>query len=379
MTFHQVAQHLADGEGFRAAFEDRPTAEHPPGWEVVLAVADLMGANGYFTHRLIGALIGTLTVIGIGLLGRRVAGQRVGLVAAAIAAAYPMLWSADVSLMSEPLYGLLLVAALLASLRIRDRPTAAHAALLGALVGLATLTRGEALLLLGLLVVPLGYRVASTWRQRATLVAAALAACALVVAPWTARNLATFDDPVLISTNANTIWVGANCDDTYYGDLIGYWRFQCFTPPRAGEDEAAWSVRQRDAGLEYVREHVGRLPAVTPARLARVLDVWDVPQSLYLNAQEGRPVEPVRWGIRSAWLLMLLAVPGAIVLARRRAPLLELLVPVAMVLLIAVVFYGMTRFRFAAEPALCVLAATTLVVVAERRPWTRLGHTVAVR
>src|SRR5687768_3178814 len=113
MVFHQVAQHLADGDGFAQAFRDEPTAEHPPGWEVVLAAADLVGGNGYLSHRLLGALIGTVTVVLIGLLGRRVGGPAVGLVAAGLAAVYPMLWAADVSLMSETLYGALLVAALL--------------------------------------------------------------------------------------------------------------------------------------------------------------------------------------------------------------------------------------------------------------------------
>src|SRR3954449_7212525 len=72
MTFHQVAQHLADGQGFHQAFASGPTAEHPPAWEVVLAAADLVGANGYFTHRLVGALLGTITVVLVGLLGRAV-------------------------------------------------------------------------------------------------------------------------------------------------------------------------------------------------------------------------------------------------------------------------------------------------------------------
>src|SRR4051794_32392507 len=140
MTFHQVAQHLADGQGFRQPFADVPTAEHPPAWEVVLAAADRLGANGYLTHRLIGALLGTVTVALVGLLGRAVAGAAAGLVAAGIAALYPMLWGADVSLMSEALYGVFLVGALLAA-------TARRAVPLGVLLGLAAVTRGEALLL----------------------------------------------------------------------------------------------------------------------------------------------------------------------------------------------------------------------------------------
>src|SRR4051812_33366802 len=98
MTFHQVAQHLADGQGFHQPFAAAATAEHPPGWELVLAAADKLGVNGYLGHRLLGAVIGTVTVVLIGVLGRAVAGARAGLLAAAVAALHPALWGADVSL-----------------------------------------------------------------------------------------------------------------------------------------------------------------------------------------------------------------------------------------------------------------------------------------
>lgn len=356
LTFHIGARKLADGEGFRAPFADVPTAEHPPGWEVVLAAADLLGATGFTSHRILGAAIGTLTVVGIGLLGRRVAGDAVGLLAAAVAAVHPMLWGADVSLMSEPLYGLLLVGALLLAARLRERPSPARAAALGAALGLATLTRGEAIALLALLAVPLLWR---RWRA----LAVAVAACALTIAPWTVRNLATFDEPVLISVNANTVWIGANCPETYAGPLKGHWSFGCFTPMRPGEDEAEWSVRQRAQGLEYARDHAGDLPGVVIARVARTLELWDLRQSQFLGAQEGRAVQPLTWGIRMTWVLLALAPFGVLVLVQRGAPLTELLAPVALVLALSVGVYGMTRFRYAAEPSLCILAAASLAAL----------------
>jgi hypothetical protein len=349
MTFHQVAQHLADGAGFRRPFVAGPTAEHPPAWELVMAAADKLGANGYLVHRLIGAVLGTVTVVLIGLLGRAVAGARVGLVAALIAAAYPMLWGADVSLMSETLYGVFLVGALLAAV-------ARRAALLGVLLALAALTRGEALLLIPLLAVPL------LWRSPRSL-AVCVVAFAVVLAPWTIRNLATFDRPVLISDNANGLWVGANCDRTYHGPLIGYWVFQCYTPERPGEDEAAYFARQRSIGVRYLRDHTGRLPAVLGARVLRLFDAWSLPQSVFINAQEGRAPRPVRWGIRSAWLVMALALAGAFLVRRER---LVLLAPVALVVIVALITYGTTRFRFAAEPSFCVLAAVAVVVALRR-------------
>lgn len=351
-AFHQVAQGLADGRGFRSAVTGAPTAEYPPAWEVLLAAADFVGANGYFSHRVIGALLGTLTVVLIGLLGQAVASRGTGLLAAGIAAVYPLLWVTDVSLMSESLYGVLLVATLLAA--HHRRPVA-----LGVLLGLAALTRGEALALVFLLVVPL------LWRERRAL-ALAIGAFVLVLSPWTVRNLVTFDSPVLISNNANGIWTGANCPATYYGNLIGAWRFQCYTPARPGEDEAEYFARQRDEGLAYMRDNAERLPAVMVARLARLANVRDVDQAIFLDAQEGRLPEPTRWGIRIGWLVMLLAAAGFVVQRRRRGPLLVLGAPILMVVLVALATYGSTRFRYGAEPSLAVLAAIGLAAVVAR-------------
>ena len=348
-SFHFVAQHLANGDGFRQAFVDEPTAEYPPLWEVVLAGADVVGANGITSHRLVGALIGTITVVLVGLLARRVAGNAVGLVAAGIAALYPMLWAADVSLMSEPLYGMLLVATLLCA-------TYRRPVLLGALIGLTALARGEALALIVLLVVPLFWR---QWKPMAL----AFLAFVVVLTPWTVRNLVTFEEPVLISNNSNGILIGANCPETYHGDLIGYWRFQCYLPKKAGEDESEYFLRNREAGIEYMQDNLDRLPPVMGARFLRLLDMWDRGQSIYINSAEGRSGKATEWGIYAFWVLLPLAIAGAVIQRRRRAPLWVLLAPVVLVVAVALATYGTTRFRFAAEPSVCILAAITLVTL----------------
>lgn len=54
------------------------------------------------------------------------------------------------------------------------------------------------------------------------------------------------------------------------------------------------------------------------------------------------------------------AVAGAVLLRRRGRPLLILLAPVALVTLVAIATYGVTRFRFAAEPSFVVLGAVAV-------------------
>jgi 4-amino-4-deoxy-L-arabinose transferase-like glycosyltransferase len=368
LTYHLVGQGIADGRGFTEAFPPGgPTAEHPPAMFVLWGLVDKLGLNGYLSHRLVLGIVGTVTVVLIGLLARRIGGDRVGLAAAALAALYPMLFAADGALMSESVYGVFLVAALIAALRLHDRPSPGRAAALGALIALAALSRGEALALIALLAIPVAYASRASWRGRAALWGVSLAAFVAVLAPWTIFNFTRFEKPVLISTNSNGVFIGSNCEDTYYGDLVGAWRFQCYTPRLPGEDESEYFARQREIGLDYAREHAERWPVVAAARIGRMLDVYRVDQSVFFNAAEGRPARAMRPAIRFYWLVALLAIAGAVLLARRRSfGLVVLLAPVVMVFCVSIATYGSTRFRFAAEPSLVVLAAVSLVALAQR-------------
>ncbi len=192
MTFHQVAQHLADGGGLHpAVHRARPADRRAPAAVGGRARGRRPASAPTATsrHRLLGALIGTVTVVLIGLLARAIAGPRAGLIAAVIAAVYPILVTADGSLMSETLYGALVAGALLvAHARCDAAPSCGAAAGFGALVALAALTRGEGL---GLLVAarPAARRACAgpTWRRRAGL----LAAMAVAVR----RRARAVDDP----------------------------------------------------------------------------------------------------------------------------------------------------------------------------------------
>lgn len=357
LQYWTQGRNLADGEGWHRIYEpDMPTAEYPPLHILLVAFTRLIGLEGFRSEQLFFAVVGTGTVVLIALLARAVArSERVGVIAGVVAALYPMLWMPDGTLLAETTYGFFLVAALLAAVRYLRVPSPGRAAVFGGLLGLAALSRGEAVGLLLLLVVPLAWR---RWRELAIVAGTFL----VVLAPWEARLLTTFDKPVLISNNSAGIWVGSNCEPVYYGDLIGSWAFSCYgkTPPPG--DESVRFAEYRHRGLTYMKDHAGRLPVVVAARVGRLLDVykpWD--QGAYINYGEGRHQRATHLGLVSYWLLIPLAIVGALLLRRRRErALLVLLAPVALVVLVAIATYGSTRFRFAAEPSLVVLGAVTL-------------------
>lgn len=368
--FHTIANLIADGQGFVSPFalqelgRVQPTAEHPPLWPLVLSAASELGGNGLLSHRLVGVPLGVATVGVLGLIGRRLAGDTAGLVVAAIAACHPLLIAADGSLMSETLYGLCATIALLLTLRLIERPGAAGGAALGAAIGLAALARGEGLLLLPLLAAPAIWIAVKGGRSRLVVGGAVILGVALVLAPWAIRNAITFDRPVLISTNDSTVLTGSNCRSTYHGRDLGFWRVDC-RAPTTERDESEQAAVWRKEGIDYARNHAGRLAVVVPVRVLRTWNLWQPARQV--DAAEGRD-RTMEWlGQIVYFLLIPPAVLGAIALRRRRAPLWVLLVPPVLVTAVSVLAYGYTRFRFSADLAIVVLAGVAIAGRLERR------------
>jgi 4-amino-4-deoxy-L-arabinose transferase-like glycosyltransferase len=377
VTYHEWARTIADGTGwvkvphpelglFHVAPE--PSAEHPPLFSLVLAGFWKLGVHAYTAQKLVVCFIGASTVAFTGLAGREAGGERVGLVAAGVAALYPFLWVADGSLLAESLYAAFMAAALWLALRFVRTRSLRDAAWLGALVGLGALSRGEAVLLVPLLLLPLA------WKHRSLKgVAVMLAGFAVVVAPWTIRNMTKFEQPVLISTNSNSVFAGANCDPVYHGDLIGLWSFSCYGAVKQG-DESQEAVEYRKQGLEYARDHAGRVPLIAAIRLARVWDLYRPFQQVQYEFLEGRSRWASRAGLVFYYPTLLLAIGGVLVLRRRRFPVWPFLAFAVTVSLVALTVYGITRFRIAAEPALVVLAAVSVDFALRRRAEGRAGQ-----
>jgi 4-amino-4-deoxy-L-arabinose transferase-like glycosyltransferase len=318
-------------------------------------------------------VFGAGTIALIGLMARRLAGDRAGLIAAGIAAVYPTLIAADGALMSETLYGLLTAGSLLAAYWLYDEPQlakqparpAAHAspytrgAVLGVLVALTALTRGEALLLLPLLFAPLLWRGGGqAWRVAGV----ALVAFLVVLAPWTARNWITFNQPVAIATNSGTAVAGANCDVTYRsGDHLGGWYPPCIKE-HPGKNEAEHHRLALNDGVRYARHHLGRLPVVLAARFGRV---WSVYKPFAIP--EGRSVRVQKLGVIAFFLLVPFGAAGFWLLRRRGEVTWILATPFIIVAVTALTTYGNLRFREPAEVALVVLAAVGVDELLRRR------------
>ena len=392
-AYHLLANNLADGHGYIRPFDfkilhvSRPTAEYPPLFPALLSVPAYLGAKSVDAQRLFLCFVGAGTVALIGFLGRRVGGPIVGLVAAAIAAVYPMLFLGEAVLMAECLFAFLVTAMLLLAYRAADAPTPLRFAALGLVIGLSALTRAEALLFAIVLVIPLALGIRSLATKRRILLAGVAAAVAvLTVLPWTIRNAARLHAFVPISNNIGTAVDGANCDLTYSGAQIGLWRetfttfgdaarrhpqaeacFEGFDIRRRDFDEAEVANFHRSSGVTYARRHLSRAPLVLAVRELRTWGLYAPRQQINFESLEGRPRSWQEVGTVMYWVLLPLAVAGAVVLVRRRARVWPLVSTAVVVSVTTALTYGQQRFRTAAEPAIVVLAAVAVGAVLVRR------------
>jgi 4-amino-4-deoxy-L-arabinose transferase-like glycosyltransferase len=386
--FHMVANGLVDGRGFSDPFNSLtggvvafgqqgdvlPTAFHPPLFPALLAIPSAVGLDSYEAHQMVGCLFGAAAVPLIGLVARHLAGDFAALAAAAIAAVFVPLVANDALLLSESLYGALIALALLAALRLRERPSARRAAELGVVIGLAALTRAEALLLLPFLAVPIVWR-APAGRGRA--IAVTFAAALVVCLPWCVRNSLQFDQPMGITTGDGSVIAGANLHSTYYGPNIGGWDFQGLYRTAAGRslvaNEAEQSDRWRSEGVRFAREHASRLPAVVVARVARTWGLFPLsPAERRREAgEQAKHVTTLEYpGMLMLLAVWVLAVVGALWLRRLGRPVWPLLVPVGLVTFVSIVGHGDIRYRHAGDVALVALAGVGVAGM-KGRPWAR--------
>ncbi len=350
--YHSAANLIAHGHFFYRGILGHVyrTAEHPPLYPLVLSLSSLVGGDTLLAHRIVSCAIGSCGVILVGILGRRVADDRAGLIAGLIAAVYPPFITADGLVMSEPLFVVTVAGALIAALALLQHPTALRAARLGAVIGFATLTRGEGILLLPLLAWPTA--IAALSRERARRLLAATAATALVLAPWVIRNVVVFHTATL-AADSHTVLAGANCHDTYYGRDIGWWSNRCLEQARTRRQLLVGDA-STSAAFTYAGDHPLRLPLVAVVRVLRTFNFFQ-------PTRQGNRELRRQWvdiaGLVLYYPVLLLSVVGFGRMRTRERWL--LLAPVAMVVIVSALTWGIGRFRIAADVSLIVLAAGT--------------------
>jgi 4-amino-4-deoxy-L-arabinose transferase-like glycosyltransferase len=379
------ARSIAEGDGFSKQIAyGRPTAFRPPGYPYFLgAVYRVFGVERaadprrYRVARIAQAFVGAAIVALVGVLAAQLWGPIVALVALALTAVYVPLITVGGAIMSEPLFDLFMLAALVAALAYRRSPHRYRWALLaGVLGGLATLTRANAMILL----VPLAFAVwdGRPWRSRAAIgpPLVLLVAAALTIAPWTVRNAVELHAFVPVSTQFGSALAGTY-NDAARADTQNPAAWQGIKHvPEYGNlfrrirqiPEAKLDHELRVSSERYIRAHPFYVAKVGWWNTRRMLDLAGQRRS---RATAATITIAHKWadrGVICFWIVSALALAGALAGVARRTPWHVWAFPVLMFLSVVFLVVETPRYRTPIDPFLVLLAAAALVAAARRVP-----------
>jgi hypothetical protein len=350
-----------------------------PLYHLFLAAAFTLFGPHLFPLRVIQSALDALAAVAVGALGRRAAGPRGAWAGIAYALWWPAIempsWT-----MTENVHTVLFVGGV--AILAAGEPLSKRRALIGGIVlGLSALARSVSSGFLALAALWRWWAAGRGWtgvRAAAPIVFGG----ALVVLPWTARNVFLSGDPVFIESAAfENIWYANNFVD---GARLAR--------QKAVIDAEPTPADRRRVALLFAARGITRYPG----RFVEKVEVnfWHFfrPEGLHSLVRVQRSLEPWRHAgsVVLDDLLVALIVPLTCVflLAGRPSPA-RVLIAAWMayyLLMVVVIFHNEVRYRSAFIPFACAAAAGGIATLADRerrrgvRTWVglALGLTVAV-
>jgi hypothetical protein len=341
-----MADHVLDGRGLAWTFYDglgEKWANRAPLYPLVVAAARWTFGRATPTPVVVAqAALGALGCLVPAALAARWGGWKAAAIAAWTAALWPYWVVLDTGLVEHVVYAPLVGLAVLLSLRAADAPSAGRNLVAGAAAGLAVLAR----LTFGATAAAL-CAVAALRRPRLASAALFAVGAAVALAPWVVRNHAVTGAWTLGTDGGRALWVG-NSAETYAvypsrsiddGERA---MFASFSP-------ADWTELRAKNGDEIGQDAAFRARAVEAMKTRPAETAWGgVRKAAALWSPVMNP-GPVSGGklvlfAFSSIALFASAVVAAVRVPRIRADLPACSATVASFTLVAVVFWGQSRY-----------------------------------
>jgi 4-amino-4-deoxy-L-arabinose transferase-like glycosyltransferase len=314
----------------------------------------------------------------IGLIALRLWGKRVSILALGLAAVAPPMVVLSTALISEALFVPIVLGSVLTALHGRGaRHRYRWAIATGVLVGLASLTRTNGILLL----LPFAIAFAPARGRRLHLgywapAAAMFLAAVVTIAPWTVRNYLVFHAFIPVSDEAGYTLAGTY-DQMSRANQVqpAVWiEAEHGASPEYAQilfdaDIARWG--ELEFGNRLQEQAINEIKA-DPAYVLKV-GYWNTLRQFHLTeldlaqlnlANTNIPRIPALFEIYGFYPLGVLALAGLLTRRARRAPKWLWLVPLC--LWTAVFVTGFIRFRSPLDPFLVLLAASAVAAMQER-------------
>jgi 4-amino-4-deoxy-L-arabinose transferase-like glycosyltransferase len=364
--YETIANNLLAGDGYSYSTGGTTylAAVSSPLYVLLTAGVYLVTGHSQGAMLVLQALFGALTALLVAWVAGRAFGVSAAWTSGGLVAVDPALNAYAAKLHPLSLDALAFVAVVSCAIALSHRPDWRRLSVLGALLGLAALTRTTVLSFAPLLLVWLSRFKAVQLLSPAALLVVLVSA--VVYAPWPVRNSLLLGQFVPGSSESTEwLWRGTNPAATG-GSLTTDGRTMLQVAPSAFQvrvasaSEAERISIYRDAAVEYVREHPTNALALYLAKLRAFWFGSDATGQLY----------PSIWtALYNAWyaIVALLALVGGWWSWRQpsvRPAVILIMASLALVSASQAVFYVEGRHRLAIEPLLLVLSGAGLVQLA---------------
>lgn len=388
LYWHLAATYVAEGRGFihpivyLGTGSLTPAADHPPLFILYLAFFSKIGLGSVFAHQVATALLAGIAVSLFGILARLLGGTRLAIYVMPLASVHPLMWGWSPHVMSEPLAVIMVMILFIFTFHVYKQKKSeksviplTYLVILGASIGVATLTRSELLLTGGIILTVVTFsKNLVAWIKRVLIASIAVV---VTLSPWVGYNLSRFEKPVYLSIGSDITFASAYCDDTFYGDLIGYWSYSCqqkawdYANDRVdvkNPDQSELMPYVKEYWQDYLSNNLHQAVKVVPLRIGRALGLYKPAQQMNLEQLVDGKSKEVTYG---AWFLFYGLTPVALLGLLKskldRTQKLLLLTPVMTSIIVVGTTWGNPRYRFSIDIVLIILGALGLLQITSLR------------
>jgi 4-amino-4-deoxy-L-arabinose transferase-like glycosyltransferase len=371
--YHETANTLLDGDGYRDPYRGNNTAKWPIGYPLTLAAIYAVPGPDVAMAKAVNVVLGAATVVLLFVLGRAMFNRAAGIAGAAIAAVLPGIAIYAPLVMTETYstFWVVLGFTLYTLWLVKREPRTWQLLVTGLVLGWATIIRAELLILPVIFIVSLFLRDLDV--RRAIRYAVPMAVGVLVfVLPWTVRNAIQLETFVVGTTHVGSaVWQGhnqySNGGATLFVEILAEeeGRDRGFSGEELEVFEDDYSFEQ---AWDYIKEHPEREFGLTWRRFYYTFGN-DTAGVFWTNHHQGSMnAEQADWmaGILNGTWFMLLGVAAVSVAGwfslrdpARSAP---LFMVAFWALAYSVVFLGNARYHYQLMPIFCLWAGLTIVL-----------------
>ena len=374
--YRGAAHYFASGDGYVNPFSGTPTAAWPPGYPVFLGSVFSIFGEGLAQTYAANIVLSLATIVVVYCIGLVAFNRTTALVAAAALALWPgQIYFTSLTL-SEPLFTFLFACAFLLMLMVSraDRSRLRLSVAFGVVTALATLTRGQAAILIPLFTI-MWLLQGVRWQEAIGWTAlAALVMCA-VIAPWVVRNEQKLGSPVIIATNLGpNVWIG------HHDGASGRMSIDAPEPPQPRDRgqlsqpriEVEADLLALRLGLEYMLTHPAEEVRLSLIKLRAMYEsdatALDWNSGYTAGYYESDAIELALRRLANGFWFATVGLAAVGIVASRGA----LRGPAGMLIVVVVawtashlLFFGDARFHYPIAFAIALLGARGLLVVSE--------------